>query len=391
MKQLYWKCRILYSLYYVLVYPSMMMTSAHLLLAGYTPSEIAGFLVLQNLVLLLLRPLSGILIDKAKCHLLFTVLSVSMLAGVWAFFGWNGERMIRAGLYACLTAGASGVLMGAADGWVLKLSSEHPGMDYAGARAFGSISFAVTGLVYGRVLARFGLAAAPYVISILVLIIVATAWFIPEPGIRPAGAERERPKQRFWLFRSRTILMFAISVALGEAVLNFTDSYISVLFLERGGTAFHVGLFDFLRAVIEFAVMAEFVHIARRFDTGTILMAGLFGFFLKGFLFGSAGSIPAMMACCALQAVSFPLLEPGKMKFIKEHTDPSEIATALASVHLLASLLITLVITPAMGVLIARFGTGIAMMLNSFLALLGIVLFRLFCCGRRKQNAGSGS
>ena len=120
-------------------------------------------------------------------------------------------------------------------------------------------------------------------------------------------------------------------------------------------------------------------------------MAGLFGFFLKGFLFGSAGSIPAMMACCALQAVSFPLLEPGKMQFIKEHTDPSEIATALASVHLLASILITLVITPAMGVLIARFGTGIAMILNSFLALLGIVLFRLFCCGRRKQNAGSGS
>lgn len=385
MKHLYWKCRALYTLYYILVYPTMMMTSAHMVLAGYSAAEIAGFLVVQNLVILALRPLSGVLIDKAKCHLLFTVLSVSMLAGIWMFFGWNGSRVVKAVLYAVLTTGASGILMGAADGWVLKLSSEHEEVDYAGARAFGSVSFAFTGLVYGRILAQFGLAAAPYVITVLVLILIITAWFIPEP-VTATHVDQSKPKQKPWLFRSRTILMFAVSMALAEAVLNFTDSYIPVLFLERGGTAFHVGLFDFLRAMIEFVVMAGFIHIARRFETGTILMAGMFGFFLKGFLCGSAGTVAAMMACCTLQAVSFPLLEPGKMKYIREHAEAGEIATALASVHLLTSLLTTLIITPISGVLIAQFGTGTAMILNSLLAIAGIVIFRLFCTEKKAEN-----
>ena len=242
---------MLFACYYSFMYPSMIMFSTYLVTLGYDASLVAVMMSVSGLVSLAVRPVLAAVIDWGRCRMITAALVLSMAAGTAVFFFTPGRTLFHAAAYAVLVSAGSVCFMDVNDSWVLKLVKETGQVDYGRTRAFGSAAFAVTGLIYGYALSRLGIWIAPICIFALLLLLFITTRMLPDPSAVPQEKAGSNGFRGFLdVIRKRKVAAFVLCYALANATFNFTDNYIPVLILEKGGTSAVTGLNDFIMARI---------------------------------------------------------------------------------------------------------------------------------------------
>ncbi len=379
------KCAFLMACYYMSLY-LVMMFSTYLVSFGYDEVYISTCSTVSAVVTLLLKPLWARLADAGRCRLEALVMVCLMEVGFVVFFTFRTEK-ITAILYSVLVTVSSIILMDLIDSWVVKLSKETGNIDYGKTRSFGSISFAVTGLLFGFATTRFGLSIAPYVMSVILLAIGIVSQTVPDPILE------ERTKRSFKeslsLLRDRRFLFFTIAYSLANTAFNFTDAYIPVLILNRGGNTTHIGVNDFVMSFIEFLMLKQFTRIADRFGTDKVLTLGMFGFFIKAGLAALAPTPALTVAACLSQCVSFCMFVPGRMRFLQEEIDKDNVSTAMSIVGIAGSLANIGISNTLSQKLIPSVGLPGTMMTFAFIALGASFIYYLG--NGRKKDKQSGT
>ena len=381
---------MLFACYYSFMYPSMIMFSTYLVTLGYDASLVAVMMSVSGLVSLAVRPVLAAVIDQGRCRMITAVLVLSMAAGTAVFFFTPGRTLFHAAAYAVLVSAGSVCFMDVNDSWVLKLVKETGQVDYGRTRAFGSAAFAVTGLIYGYALSRLGIWIAPICIFALLLLLFITTRMLPDPSAVPQEKAGSNGFRGFLdVIRKRKVAAFVLCYALANATFNFTDNYIPVLILEKGGTSAVTGLNDFIMATIEFLMLRRFTEIADRIGTDRIVWLGMLGFCAKAVLVALMPSPGWIIAACLTQVISFCFMIPSRMRFIEKNVEQDEIASAMSLTSFAGSLFSTFVSNPVASQVIPRIGTANTMILYGLLAAFAAVCFALYLRyteGNKVQN-----
>jgi len=358
-KNLSLACSAFFAGYYMLLYVVGVMFSSYLIESGFDKGTVATMSSVSAFVLLFAKPLFSSVVDKGHCRTLAVGYAIAIAAGS-CFFFFSAERtMVHVLVYTLLCSVGNGVFMELTDSWVLKIIKQTGEVDYGKARAFGSASFAMAGLVYGAAITAFGYGIAPWCILGVLALLVSLALYMPNPEREQlAAGSKGGWSERLALLRDPLFLVFVLCGAVAHTTLGTLDTFVPVLITEKGGNAFYTGLASFVMAVIEFIMLRRFTAIADKLGTYRVVMFGIMGFGVKALAISLMPTPALIIAACTLQVVSFCLYIPGRMRFLQQEVSQNNLAGALTTLTLACSLLSTFVTSPAAGYLSENIGTA---------------------------------
>ena len=347
-------------------------SSTYLVSFGFEEVYISTCTTVSAIVTILAKPVWARLADTGKCRLEAIIMVGLMAAGFIIFFSFRTEK-VAALLYAALVTVSCMVLMDLVDSWVIKLCKEYDALDYGKVRSFGSIAYAITGLLFGLATTRFGLDIAPYVFAVILLGIGIVSQTVPDPV--KENQTKKTFKESLSLLTDKRFLIFTIACSLSQATFNFTDAYIPVLILNRGGNTTHIGINDFIMSFIEFLMLKQFTKIADKAGTDRIVTFGMIGFCIKATLAALAPTPVLTMVACLSQAISFCMLVPARMRFIGEEVEKEDVSMAISITGVAGSLANICVSNPISQKLIPTIGLPKTMIIFGGIALLAAVVY----------------
>ncbi len=380
------RCAAMFAAYYALLYPGAMMLPTCMIMLGYDSSLIAVMSSISGAISLLLRPLFGMLTDRGHCRKLCLLFSLSMAFGTVLFFFSPVHDLLHAVLYAVFESTSVACCIDLVDSWALKLVKQTGEVDYGKVRAFGSGSFAVTGLIYGWIVSKTGIVIVPYTILAFIILFLTFVFSVPDPEAGGENDEKTNLKDGFRLLKGKRFRSFVLFYALASVTYIFTDSYITVLILERGGTTAHTGLNDFIAAMLEFFFLHYYTRLADRIGTDRTVWIGMIGFFIKASLAAIMPKPSLIILACTTQLISYCFFLPSRMRFVEENVEQHEMGSALFVSSFVTSVISTFIANPIASRLIPVFGTGRAMLFFSLPALVSGIGFIV---ASRMQNKRS--
>lgn len=363
------KCSMLFASFYFLIYPTIIMFSSYMILSGFNSSQVALMLSVLGVVSIITKPLFATLIDNGYCRKTSICLCILMALGVTVFFYTKEKTIFHAVIYVVLVSALSSGLMELIDSWTTKLALEDTSIDYAQCRSIGSLSFAFVSISYGYLLTRFGLAIAPIVTYILLLFVAISALQLPDPAKPTIKENKNLINDIKTVLSNKKFIIFAIFFAIGCSLIDLTDNYIGVLILEKGGTTTHTGIYDFAKAIIEFAVMFGCTKLINKYGAKAIMVVGFIGFYIKSVSAAIMPSALLVIFTCVTQAISFPFIMPAKIKMMQDLVPADNLALAMSVVAILTSIMVSFVCSPLMQLLIPMIGTSLATVVVSVVGL----------------------
>ena len=359
-KNLTFACSAFFAGYYMLLYVISVMFSSYLIESGFDKGTVAAMSSISAFILLFAKPLFSVIVDRGQCRTLAVCYAAAIALGCCIFFFSTERTMGHVLAYTLLCSVGNGVFMELTDAWVLKLIKQTGEVDYGRTRAFGSASFAVTGLLYGSAITAFGYGIAPWCILTILAVLVSLAMYMPQPIPEQSSAKGGKGslKDKLVLLRDPLFFVFLLCGSVAHSTLGTLDTFIPVLINEKGGSAFYTGLASFVMAVIEFIMLRRFTRVADKLGTYRVVMFGILGFGAKALVVSLMPTPALIIVACTLQVVSFCLYIPGRMRFLQQEVQQNNLAASLTLLSLASSLLSTFVTNPAAGYLSENIGTA---------------------------------
>lgn len=367
------KCNLLYAAFYLLFYPSVVMFSSYMMLLGSSSDKIAIFLSILGILTMISKPLFAVFVDKGNCKALSIILCSLVAIGTTIFFQSKQIGVIQSLIYIVLISMNTACIAEIIDSWTLKLSVEYPELDFAKHRSMGSLSYAIVSLIFGYSLSKLGIKLAPITIYVLLLVLILIILTIPNPSAKTQKKEKVKWNDIKSLLTNKQFLYFVIFFAMGCAMVDLADSYTGVLMLEKGGTTAHTGVYEFIKAGLEFIVMFGCTKLITKYGVKKILAISYFGVFIKNLLAAVCHNPTLLVITSVTQIIGFPLMMPAKMDMLKKLVEPKSLALAISISGVFTSLFVSLVCNPIISYTAPYIGTSGAIILTSFFGLISAI------------------
>ena len=155
------------------------------------------------------------------------------------------------------------------DAWIVQSSREKPCIDFGRIRSFGSLGYAVSALVMGRLIDGFGfwvMFVGHAVLLTLCALCLTRIDAVPCLNKCTCAGDKSLSIREVisTLIHNRTYLIFVISVALYQFGIRPSASYFSMVIASMGGGSSHVGLGTFVASFGEVFVMMVVSRLLRR-------------------------------------------------------------------------------------------------------------------------------
>ncbi len=328
---------------------------------GFTTVQIGLVMALVSVANIGAQPVLALISDQTRAPGL--VLRNALLAGIvlaLVMFG-TPPLMLPVAVLSVLISIAVQTLPPILDGWTMQVRELVPRLDYGVTRSMGSIGFALTVAVAGRVFDDHGmvwmfpLSAAALTVTVAIVTVVhryhgraAAAASPAKPsgsadaggasdasasGNPGAGPGRRALMLRF--FSPRMIALLAISFVSFTA-FRPVQVFLPVLVREVGGTSRDLGLGLSIMGISEFPFLIGFSLLIRRYSDTRVLLVGLTFFFLRIGVHVFAASPLFVVFAQALQGPSFGLFLPASVHLLNRLAPPgtrtvAQTAGAIAS------------------------------------------------------------
>ncbi|TVQ35783.1 MAG: MFS transporter [Spirochaetaceae bacterium] len=305
--------------------------------AGYVMSTVFLLTVFS-------QPAWGYVCDRTGRHR--EIIVVALLAGAVAMLliPAAGTAFAVVALLAALYSISANSMPGILDSWIMKWRASHGGVEYGVARGVGSLGFALTSVVMGRLYDTLGLA-----LNFPIYAVCAAAAVLATLSIRALDPAEAKPRRN----DGRTALLSAAGqsgiVAMGRSIVGNRDylffliaalgiitalraamTFLPLLIYSVGGTNVHVGLAQFASAGSEIPFMFAAAMLLRRFRPHSLLLAAMAVFVLRIGLLSLAPTAAAIVAVQVLHGASFGLFLPTSVYFI-DRISPAQFKTAYQS------------------------------------------------------------
>lgn len=139
------------------------------------------------------------------------------------------------------------------DAWIIKLKVNHPQLDFARIRAFGSLGYGITALIFGGIITRFGFNMMFYAHSLLLLVVVLCILPLPAAPCTNNNKTKDSQKLSFGeivrlLLKNQRYVVLILSVCLYQFAIRSTVSFLALIIQAAGGNSANLGITTFCAA-----------------------------------------------------------------------------------------------------------------------------------------------
>ena len=214
------------------------------------------------------------------------------------------------------------------DSWTMNSAASRPWIDYGLTRGLGLLGYAITAVLFGMILDRYGYGLM-FPIHLLLVLLTVGACFLVDRSLRsPATGtdipmHHEAPTVRFRFRGSRRFVWFLISSTLVFTGFRASGTFFPLLIAQAGGDNKALGLALSVMALSEVPVLFLSRKLLGRYKDTILLLASMFFFLVRIYLHIVVRSVPGLIAIQATQAISFALFLPASVYYIKRISPPS--------------------------------------------------------------------
>ncbi len=363
---------------------------------GYSAQACGIVTTLQYIVLLVAQPVYGYLMDNLVSPKWFFV-GLMVLGGLgalglpWAFTQpmpiLMGYFLVLSFFIFCAPA--------VAETWCISVINYTPGMDYGLVRSGGSISYAVTGLITGNIIAPLGIRSLFGIHVAVALLAAALAVTLPDPvKLREhSSLTLEKPprvsfgKAIGFLLKNKPFVIYTLCMTCYNFASRATQVYMPIILAGAGGGDAHYGLSLFIASGGEMLVM---LWVSRLVVRG-VRMERLFGtalaiFVVRFFLLAAVNNLWVILAGQVLLSVGFGLQVRVHTQYLSQITPEGYQGTAILLCASVASGLGAMLGNYCGGEMIEQMGTQPYLYLCAAVLLVGFLLFLPTVLSVRRQE-----
>ncbi len=184
------------------------------------------------------------------------------------------------------------------------------------ARVWGSVSFMVTGIAVGALVAGMGLRAVFLVYSAALVASAVAAYALlgrPERGIHVGGVG---PGAALGLLRAPGMALFFVGTAVAWTANGMVLTLLSLRIVELGGGTALVGVGWAVNAALEIPMMLLFPLLARRVRVERLIVAGIVAYAVRSALWGVALDPAAFVVVAGISGIGFTFLLVGTTTYV---------------------------------------------------------------------------
>jgi PPP family 3-phenylpropionic acid transporter len=298
---------------------------------GMNPAQIGALLSAGMLLRVIVPPITGIIADARgdRRGVMIVLVGLSFLTYLALCWAVTPTAVFLFAVTANVTGNAAGPLLDS----VSTRLAERFGFDYGHVKRWNSITFAVTNVVSGLAVTRWGLVVlAPWLAASLALAFAA-ACFLPRPPRRRAPGQfgiklRATLAEARELIGSAAFLLFLFAASFDQGSHAFYYGYGGLHWERLGYSGTTIGLIWPLGVVAEAMLFSVSLQLFRAIGATRLLMLGGLGCVVRWTVLAFDPPFAAVVAVQFLHGATYALAHLGAMYFILKAVPPRLSATA---------------------------------------------------------------
>ena len=349
--------------------------ASYLTSLGYGEALIGRVMSSLGLASLFFMPAGGYIADRFSNYRVLTSVCVCIIASMIWLVCWKPTVTVVY-LFTVIGIGASRVLEGFLDSWIGKISKEEKELDYGRIRSSGSIAYAVSAPVLGRLFARVGYITAGFTAVIMAVLSLVAAYKLRNPEF--GEGEKKGPSLRRtvrYLLGNRRYMAFLICIMLMNVTAQSFYGFIGVLVENIGGDVENLGIYYFILAFLEFLVVRNYSKIIGKIGLKNTIVLSMVGTAIKSVAPTMVHSMAGFYCCAATQCISFALSMPSNPVFQARYVDKEYLSTGMLVTTTCSTGLISFLLSATYGRIAERIGVAYMLRWFSLFALAAAVLF----------------
>lgn len=278
---------------------------------GLNGTEIGWVLAVESCASLLAQPIWGYLSDKFKTvrKILF-ICVIGLLIGSSIFFQMDTLSTILitgAAFYFFATP------IGALSDSLAQRRADELNISFGSIRMWGSVGFAISALIVGRILDQFGVQYMiwPYLFFGLVILFV----LIPMKDVK-VESEPVKLKDVRKIFTNKPFLIFLVVIVFITITHRMNDYYIALYIAELGGSESLVGLAWFMGVISEAAVFALAGFWFKKYRTLIFIIAAAILYTIRWFLYAYVDDPMHVIALQFMHGLTFGVFYTAAFEYV---------------------------------------------------------------------------
>lgn len=349
--------------------------ASYLTSLGYGEALIGRVMASLGLASLFFMPAGGYLADRFSNYRALTAVCVCIVASMIWLVCWKPSVTVVY-IFTVIGIGASRVLEGFLDSWIGKISKEEKELDYGKIRSSGSIAYAISAPILGRLYSRVGYITAGYTAVILAFISLFAAYKLRNPVLTEGKEKGPSLRETVRYLRgNRKYLAFLICMMLMNVTAQSFYGFIGVLVENIGGDVENLGIYYFILAFLEFLVVRNFSKITAKIGLKNTIVLSMVGTAIKSVAPTLVHSMAGFYCCAATQCISFALSMPSMPVYQARYVDKEYLSTGLLVTTTCSTGLISFLLSATYGQVAERIGVALMLRWFSLFALIAAVLF----------------
>jgi PPP family 3-phenylpropionic acid transporter len=206
------------------------------------------------------------------------------------------------------------------DSWIVNSAVKRPWIDYGLTRGLGSLGYAITAVVFGVMLDKFGYGLIFPVHFVLIVITIGFCFFIEKTHRAEVSYVSAPPKlivPKLNLLESKDYIIFLIASTLVFTGFRATATFYPLLLSMKGGNNSDMGLSLSIMALSEVPVLFLSRKLLLRFKDTFLIAVSMLFFIVRVLLHIVVPTVPGLIAIQAIQSLSFALFLPAAVYYIK--------------------------------------------------------------------------
>jgi PPP family 3-phenylpropionic acid transporter len=312
---------------------------AWLAYTGMRPIEIGALLSSGMLLRVIVPPITGILADARDDRRSMIIALMAVQFVCWTALNWFVTPLALFVLVVTsnMAGGAAGPLVES----VSMRLAERFGFDYGRVRLWNSLAFAVSNVVSGLAITRWGMAVfVPWLTVSLALTFASVCWLPPSPpsrskgqlGIRLAATLAEARE----LAGSGPSLLFLLAASFDQASHAFHSSYGALHWRALGYSGAVIGMIWPLGVIAEAALFSVSLRVFRMVGATRLLLLGGLGCILRWTILAFDPPFVFVVFAQFLHGATFALAHLGAMYFVLKAV-PQRLAATAQSLYAVGS------------------------------------------------------
>ncbi|GEM_PF-230251 len=276
---------------------------------GYSPVERGILISSIAIVTILVQLIFGYLSDKFKTvKKLFIIILVIFAGATYILYTTESRQFILHLILIALCGGFCNLGMGVGDNWVLE-TNDYMRDIFSVIRAFGSLGWAIGGVLVGYIINSFGYEGLSVTVLFLSIVTLGGSMLLADASKSfDKGAKGITKDDIIELFKNKTYILVIVVLFLLSCIQMFNNYTLIDKIISLGGTNKEVGITATIKGLAEIPMFFAGPILLRKYKAKSLLVVSTLAYTVQFILFGFATSVTGLLALIGLQVLTNPTL-----------------------------------------------------------------------------------